>query len=112
VRILLDECVNAGVRAALPGHEVRTVSQMGWRGLKDETLLANGQRQFDVFVTIDRKLEREHDLSQFKMGFIVVQAPSNEINSYQPMFSELMAATERVKAGEVVHLAHPHMRRR
>ncbi len=56
MRILLDECVNAGVKAAFPGHAVKTVSEIGWQGSKDGPLLAYAQGSFDVFVTIDRKL--------------------------------------------------------
>ena len=59
MRILLDECVNAGVKAAFPGHAVRTVTEISWRGSKDDLLLARAENLFDVFVTIDRRLERD-----------------------------------------------------
>ena len=55
MRILLDECVHAGVKAAFPGHEVRTVAEIGRRSSADCVLLEAAQRSFDVFVTIDRK---------------------------------------------------------
>ena len=32
MHILLDECVHVGVKAAFPGHAVRTVSETGWSG--------------------------------------------------------------------------------
>lgn len=57
MRILLDECVHAGVRAAFPGYSVSTVTEAGWRGGKDGSLLGLAERGFDVFVTIDRKFE-------------------------------------------------------
>jgi hypothetical protein len=67
VRILLDECVNVGVKAAIPGHAVKTVSETGWRG---KTL---------------------------KLGFVVARVPSNEIGSYRPNFAELQKAVESVR---------------
>jgi predicted nuclease of predicted toxin-antitoxin system len=56
VRILLDECVHRGVRLAFPGHAVACVTDTEWRSSKDPTLLGFAERNFDVFVTIDRTL--------------------------------------------------------
>jgi len=81
VRILLDECVNAGVRAAFPGHSVKTVSEISWRSSKDGPLLAHAEKAVDVFVTIDRKLGRQHDLKRLRLGFVVAHVPDNEIAS-------------------------------
>jgi len=39
MRILLDECVNPRVRAAFPGHMVKTVREMGWQGTTNGKLL-------------------------------------------------------------------------
>jgi hypothetical protein len=35
MRVLLDECVPRGLRAELPGHEVKTVAEAGWAGAKN-----------------------------------------------------------------------------
>ena len=104
MRILLDECVNAGVKAAFPGHLVRTVSEISWRGTKDGLLVAHAAKSYDVFVTIDRKLERQHDLTKLRMGTIVVHVPSNEIASYRPTFPRLLEAAATLKPGQVVHV--------
>ena len=110
MRILLDECVHVGVRAAFPGHPVKTVSETGWRSAKDGSLLAYAQERFDVFVTIDRKLERQHNLTELKLGFIIARVPSNEIGSYLPIFAALLEAAGKIKPGEVSHVSSPLMR--
>ena len=104
MRILLEECVHAGVKAAFPGHAVRTVSEISWRGSEDGPLLAYAQKSFDVFVTIDTKLERQHDLKRLRLGVVIVHVRSNEIGSYRPIFTALLKAAATVKAGEVVHV--------
>ena len=104
MRILLDECVNAELKAAFPGHAVKTVAEIGWRGSKDAPLLEHAQKSFEVFVTIDRKLEHHVSSSTLKMGVIVAHVSSNEIRSYQPIFTALLQAAGRVKAGEVIHI--------
>jgi hypothetical protein len=41
---------------------VSTVTEAGWRTSKDGPLLAFAQDRFDVFVTVDRRLESQNDL--------------------------------------------------
>ena len=110
MRILLDECVNAGVCKAFPGHRVKTVAQTGWRSTDDGPLLVLAQQQFDVFVTIDRNLEHQQNLKKFSLRFVVVQVRSNEITSYLPLFAQLNEAAESVHAGQVIHVVSPEIR--
>lgn len=107
MRILLDECVNSEVKSAFPGHAVRTVSEIGWRGSKDSSLLTYAQGSFDVFVTIDRKLEQEHNLQELRLGTVIAHVRSNEIRAYQPIFAALLKAVETVRAGDVIHVYAP-----
>ena len=106
MRILLDECVNTRVKDAFQGqdHLVRTVSETSRRGSKDGPLLAHAEKSYDVFVTFDRKLERQHDLTKLPLGTVVVRVPSNEIASYRPIFPALLSAAASIKAGQVVHV--------
>jgi hypothetical protein len=39
MRVLLDECVPRALRRELPGHEVRTVAEAAWAGVKNGELL-------------------------------------------------------------------------
>ena len=104
MRILLDECVNAGVRRAFDGHAVRTVSELGWRSSQDGPLLELAQKQFNVFVTIDRNLERQNNLKKYNLGFVIVSVRSNEISSFLPIFDKIKEAAETVRPGEVLHI--------
>jgi hypothetical protein len=56
MKVLLDECVDRRLARDIEGHEVRTVPEAGWAGLKNGELLKRAQDQFDVFVTVDRNL--------------------------------------------------------
>lgn len=55
MRILLDECMPRGLGRELVGHEVSTVAQMGWTGLKNGALLSKAVGHFDVFLTMTEK---------------------------------------------------------
>ena len=107
MRVLLDECVHIGVKGAFSGHVVTTVTEIGWRSSKDGPLLAFAQDRFDVFVTIDRNLERQQNLSKLKMGIVIVRVPSNEIAHYEPLFDQLEAAVETIRAGQVIYVVSP-----
>lgn len=56
MRILLDECANRRLARELVGHDVQTVSQMGWGGIKNGALLSLAKKEFEIFLTIDRNL--------------------------------------------------------
>jgi hypothetical protein len=83
---------------------VRTVKEAGWCSSSDHALLALAEKNFDVFVTIDRKLESQHNLQNLKLGFVIARVPDNKLASYQPLFEELKAAAERAGAGDVIHI--------
>ena len=61
MNILLDECVDRRLSRDLVGHSVTTVPRKGWSGIKNGDLLALAEKEFDVFITVDRKLaEQQH----------------------------------------------------
>jgi len=110
VRILLDECVPARVKHAFPGHRVQTVSEAGWRAAQDPTLLTFAERRFDVFVTADRSLEKQNDLARFLLGFVIVATPNNRLDSFEAIYPEMLAAAEKIVAGQTIIVRHLRMK--
>jgi hypothetical protein len=80
------------------------VTEAGWRSSKDGALLHLAERGFDVFVTIDRKLERQVGPGVFALGLVIVRVASNTLASYRPHFGRLLNAAETVGKGEVIHV--------
>ncbi|MFQ4134707.1 DUF5615 family PIN-like protein [Nodosilinea sp. PGN35] len=79
MKIILDECVDRRLAREFIGYEVSTVPKMGWAGIKNGQLLARVSGAFDVFITVDRNLSFEQNLSQFDVAIIVLQARSNRL---------------------------------
>ncbi len=104
MRVLLDECVPARLRDSLPGHAVQTVSERGWRSASDQALLSLAEASFDVFLTIDRRLPVENDLTQYRLGFVIVRVSSNRLEAFTPVLDELRQALEQSRAGEVIYV--------
>jgi len=86
VRVLLDEQLPRHLARELRGHEVSTVQQKGWAGLKNGELLRRAaDAGFEVFLTADRNLEFQQNLSQTRLRVILLVAPSNTLEDLLPL---------------------------
>jgi Domain of unknown function (DUF5615) len=66
MRLLLDECVARDIKNELVGHEVHTVEDAGFKGLKNGEMLRAAAKAYDVLITVDQNLpfNRTFDLFQ------------------------------------------------
>jgi hypothetical protein len=101
MRILLDECVHAGIKKAFAGHSVQTVPEAGWSGIKNGKLLALVAGHFDVFLTIDQNIRRQHNLANLPFAILFVSVPNNMIDSYKPLFDLMRETAQKLQPGEV-----------
>jgi hypothetical protein len=85
VRVLLDECLPKRLKRDLTGHQARTAPEMGWASKRNGDLLRLAEREFDVFLTVDRKLQHQQNLSMFNIAVVVLVAPSNTLADLQPL---------------------------
>lgn len=105
MRVLLDEQLPRQLARHLVGHEVRTVQQQGWSGLKNGVLLATAEAAgFQVLVTGDRNLEHQQNLTGRRLGVVVLAAPSNALEDLVPLASEAVAAIDAVQAGQLLRV--------
>ena len=107
MRVLIDECVDPRVKLLFGDHNAATVHEQGWNTLQDGPLLTVAQLEFDVLLTIDRGLEFQQNLPKFQIGLIVVHVPKNQLFHYRVIQKEMLAAVERARAGEVIHVRTP-----
>jgi len=104
MRILLDECLPRRLKRELSDHEIRTAPEMGWAGVENGELLRLASGEFDVFITVDRSLEFQQNLSDLAVGIVVVSAGSNELTHLLPLVPDLLNAITAVRRGEVVRV--------
>lgn len=106
MRVLLDEHLPRRLADDLVGHEVRTVHQERWAGLTNGELLDRAiAAGFEVFLTADRNLEFQQNLGTFDIGFVVLEAPSNDITDLRSLIPATLEAIASVQPGQVVHVA-------
>lgn len=106
MRVLLDEQLPRHLARDLTGHQVRTVQQEGWAGLKNGVLLQRAEESgFEVFVTADQNLQFQQALSRTRLGVIVLAGRSIALEDLRPLVPAALAAIGRIRAGEVIRIA-------
>lgn len=105
MKLLLDECIDRRLAQEIKDHEVVTVSEAGWAGLKNGELLRLAQAQFDVFVTVDRNLSFQQHLPQFNVAVIVLQARTNRLEDLRPLVPRLRRIPATAPKGQVTWIS-------
>lgn len=98
MRILIDECLPRELAVELIGHEARTVQQEGWAGLKNGRLLKTISGRFEVFITIDKRIDRDHKIPD-DLAVITIRARSNRIQDLLPFVPDMLKAVNETQPG-------------
>lgn len=98
MRIVLDECLPRQLAAELIGHEVVTVQKAGWAGLNNGKLLNRISGQYEAFLTIDKRLERQQRIPP-DVAVITIRARSNRIQDLKPFVPEILRALKDAVPG-------------
>lgn len=92
MKILLDECVTKKLKRYLTNHDVFTVTEMGWSGLKNGKLMSKCvEYEFEILLTIDKNLTFQQNLKQFPIAVVVLNTATSKIEEmvlYVPRFLE------------------------
>ncbi len=105
MNILLDECIDRRLSRDLVGHAVTTVPRRGWAGLNNGDLLALAEKEFDAFITVDRKLSEQQDLATFQIAILLLRAQTNRLEHLRPLVPEVLEKLPQASAGAVTTIA-------
>jgi predicted nuclease of predicted toxin-antitoxin system len=105
MRLLLDESVPSRLRRSLPMHDVRTVVEMGWSGVKNGRLLALASHDFDAFITVDKNLQYQQNLAALPVAVVVLDSPSIELSALLPLIPQLLVALTALEARSFVRIS-------
>src|SRR5258708_7972336 len=104
MRILLDECLPRDLAKLIEGHRCATAKDMGWDGKKNGDLLRLAEKEFDVFLTIDRNLPLQQNISKFEIAVVVLKVRDNRIQSLAPLIPDVLKVLDWARPGEVIRL--------
>lgn len=102
MKVLLDECVTRYLKRDFTEHEVLTVEEAGFKGLKNGRLLQAASDQYDVLVTVDQNLKYQQNLKSFGIAVIVLKAQRSTYPMLKPLMSQVLVTLDKIKPGEMI----------
>jgi hypothetical protein len=102
MRIILDENLPQPLKTIFPGHTVTTVQEEGLAGTGNGALLAKLEGRFDVFITADKNLRYQQNLSERALA--IIELPTNRLPLLRPLFPRIAIAVESIDPSTYVQI--------
>ena len=78
MKLLLDENLPKRLKEHFISHEVYTVRDMSWNGVKNGALLKLMiDNNFDVLITFDKNLQFQQNFAKYTLPILVLNAKDN-----------------------------------
>jgi hypothetical protein len=104
VLVLFDQGTPAPLRHALAAHVVETAYERGWSSLENGALLALAESAgFEVFVSTDKNLRYQQNLSTRTIAIVVLQTTSWP--RIQQTLSRVVAAVTAARKGSYIEVS-------
>lgn len=111
MKILLDHNLDWRLSRYLPGHEVRSVRQQGWEGLRNGELLTTAEAEgFQVMLTGDTNVNYQQNFSFRSISLIVLRAYNNKRQTHIEMMPDVNQSLLNVQPGQVIEVFHKRMK--
>ena len=101
MRVLLDESLPRKLKHDVRADLVGTVPEMGWASIENGALLRLAETEFDVFLTRDRNLRYQQNLTAFDLAVIVLIAPTNDIEDLKPLMPQVNQVILKIAPKEI-----------
>lgn len=82
-------------------HEVVTVAEAGWAGKQNGELLGLAEKEFDVFITTDKGIPYQQNVSRIDLAIVLLRAKSNAYEDLAPLMDEANATLKTIGPGTV-----------
>lgn len=108
MRILLDENLLSKKLKRLfsvKGYDIQNVEDMGWRGLKDKEILYLAEQHFfDAFITADKNLCYQQNLTKAVLTIVVLDARSTRPDYLLPLMEKITKIMPSLIAGSLISI--------
>ena len=102
MKLLLDECAPKRLRNDFPNHEIRTLDEVGLKGLKNgELLSAAVSHGFDALITVDRRMPFQQNFAQLNLALVILVATPCRYEQLKLLVPKALVALETLKPGEI-----------
>ena len=105
MRVLLDECIDEGLRHSFVGHDCETCRYAGLKGLTNGQLLAAAEQAgFESSVTVDQNIPYQQNLRDRAISMVVLQSQTTNLDDLLVLMPDLPRALDTLKPGDVVRI--------
>lgn len=101
MRLLLDECLARDLKRDLIGHDVMTVVEAGYGGMKNGALLQAAAGKFDVLITVDRNLPFQQNRGSLQIAIVILISHGITYSDLKPLVPEVLASLGTIHSGEI-----------
>ena len=91
------------LRPCLTDLEIRTAQEMGWGRVKNGELLKRAEGVFDAFITADRNLKYQQNLTGRRLAILVLS--TNRWPRVKAKTVEIAEAIKALRPGDYVELS-------
>jgi len=104
-RVLLDEQLPHTLRRHLADFDARTVAFQGWISFRNGRLMTAAENaRFDAIVTMDEGFSLQRPATAPRLCIVLIHAPTNTVETLEPLVPELIAALHALIPGSVLHV--------
>lgn len=110
MKILLDENIDVRFKSVFPPgvHNVYTVRDMNWNGVKNgELLKLLKENNFDCWVVVDKNIPYQQNISNLPCVIIVLDVIRNTLVNITSLLPDLLAALDETKENKVIAIQKP-----
>ena len=107
MKVLFDQGTPAPLRKHLVSHQVTTAYELGWQMLTNGDLLNQAQsNHFEVFVTTDKNLKYQQNLTDRLIAVVVLTSTSWP--RIQKVLPEIVTVIDNMKPNGYVEITIPY----
>jgi hypothetical protein len=93
--LLLDENLPKRFKEDFKEHQVFTVNERGWRGLKNGALLKELlKNNFDALLTFDKNLQHQQNFEKYPIAVFVMTARINTYSELTKLSAKILSLLE------------------
>ena len=102
MRILFVENVPRDLKKFFPGQIVLTVQEMGWGSFKNGALLALANKDFDVFMTVDKNMKYQNKLHGLSIIHVTLASKFVRVPDLVKLVPGAMQQIKLASPGDVI----------
>lgn len=110
MKILLDENIDVRFKALFSNtkHEVYTVRDMQWNGIKNGALLQLlKDNNFNYWIVVDKNIPYQQNISKLPCTIIVLDVFRNTLEHIAPLLPYLLTAIDSISENKVIVISEP-----